>query len=112
MATQRRRYKLLVLAILVLVALSSLVRGVPEPAAGKRDLSYHVWYPGQAVAAMVSPQIAEAGRLNSYAQLPVAFFINVLLYGSLGLAVVQGLRRVVERLARKLGAEPEAGEGP
>jgi len=104
-----RRHRFWVLGILGLVAIASLVSGIPEPPSGKRDASYYFWYPGQAVSLLIIPPIAEAGRLNSYAQLPVAFFVNVLLYASIGMGVVQALRRMMERLVKKL-SEGEAEE--
>jgi hypothetical protein len=98
-----RRHRFWVLGILGLTAIAGLVSGIPEPPLGKRDAAYYFWYPGQAVSSLIVPPIAEAGRLNSYAQLPVAFFVNVLLYASIGMGVVQGLRRMMERLVKKLG---------
>lgn len=77
-----RRHRFWVLGILGLVAVASLVSGIREPPSGRRDASYYFWYPGQAVSSLIIPPIADAGRLNTYAQLPVAFFVNVLLYAS------------------------------
>jgi hypothetical protein len=107
-----RRHRFWVLGILGLVAVASLVSGIPEPPSGRRDASYYFWYPGQAVSSLIIPPIADAGRLNTYAQLPVAFFVNVLLYASIGMGAVQALRRMMERLARKLGGgEVEEQDG-
>lgn len=98
----RGKHRFWVLGILALAALATVVSGVPEPPAGRRDLSYYVWYPGQAISALVTPPVADAGRLNAYAQLPVAFFVNVLLYAAALMGCIQAARRAFERLSRRL----------
>ncbi len=106
-----RRHSFRVLGLRGLVAIASLVSGIPEPPPGKREASYYFWDPGQAVSLLIHPADRRGRTPEQLRARPAAFFVNVPLYASIGMGVVSGVAEDDGGAGKLGGGEAEEQDG-